>query len=372
MNVEVTPITRRRELRQFMHLPARLHRDHSRWVPPIYADERRFLNPEKNRAFSYSDTTLALAWRNTTLVGRIMGIINRRCNELRNERTGRFGLLESIEDENVAFALLDYIEDWARTKGMNKITGPMGFNDHDPEGFLVEGFEHEPTIATYYNFEYILRFLEAKGYSREVDYVVYKVNVPDAVPELYEKISKRLSTRNEFRLLEFRRRKDVKPYARSIVNLMNEEFRDLYGFVPLDEEEARDLARRYLPLIDPRFLKTVAKDDRIIAFVLGIPNMNDGLRKAKGRLFPFGIFQILRAAKRSKQLDLLLGAIEKEYRGRGLDVMLGGAMMRSAIDAGFECIDSHHELETNTRIRAEMERVGGKVYKRFRIFQKQL
>jgi hypothetical protein len=372
MHVQVKPVSGRRELRQFIYLPAHIHRDHHGWVPPIYMDEWRFFRPKKNKAFSYCDTTLASAYRNGRLAGRIMGIINRRCNEIRKANTARFGFLECYEDEEVAHALLDYIEDWARKKDMNKIIGPMGFTDLDPEGFLVEGFEHQPTIATYYNFEYILRFLESKGYAKEVDYVVYKVEVPDKIPELYEKVSQRLSTRRGFKLVEFTKRKEMKPYVQEIVALMNETFQDLYGYVPLDEEEAADVAKRYLPVLDPRFVKTVRADNQTVAFVLGIPNMNEGIRKAKGRLFPFGIFKIMLAARKSKQLDLLLGAIKQDYRGRGLDVLMGAAMMRSALNAGFELIDSHHELETNTSIRAEMERVGGQVYKRLRIFQKDL
>jgi len=181
MLVEVREITTRRQLRQFIHLPWQMHCSHERWVPPIYADERRFFSAKKNRGFMYCDTTLALAHRNNNLSGRIMGIVNKRCNELQNEKTARFGYLECFEDQEVAHALLDYVEDWARNKGMNKIVGPMGFTDQDAEGFLVEGFENEPTIATYYNFEYMIHFLESKGYEKEVDYLVYNVKVPEKV-----------------------------------------------------------------------------------------------------------------------------------------------------------------------------------------------
>jgi len=280
--------------------------------------------------------------------------------------------LECFEDQEVAHALLDYVEDWARNKGMNKIVGPMGFTDQDAEGFLVEGFENEPTIATYYNFEYMIHFLESKGYEKEVDYLVYNVKVPEKVPEIYERIYNRISTRTEFTLVEFTGRKAIKSYIRPILSLMNETFQHLYGFVPLEEEQMVHLAKRYLPLIDPRFLKVITRENKVVAFVLGIPNMDEGLRKANGRLFPFGIFKIMRAAKNSKQLDLLLGAVKKEYQGRGLDVLMGTAMMRSAKNAGFECLDSHHELETNVKVRAEMQRMGGQIHKRYRIFQKPL
>ncbi|MEE8640340.1 MAG: hypothetical protein V3T41_08020 [bacterium] len=372
MDVQIKQVTGRRELKNFIYLPARIHRDHAMWVPPIYADERRFFNPRKNRAFSYSDATLGLAYRGTRLSGRIMGVINRRSNDLRGERNARFSCLECFEDEEVAHLLLDYVEAWARDKGMDKLVGPLGFTEQDPEGFLVEGFEYEPTIATNYNFEYIPRFLRSKGYTKEVDYVVYRVKIFDEIPEFYQKIYDRVLARGKFSVVEFTKRKKLKPYILPILALMNETFSDLYGYTALDEAEMASLAKQYLPVIDPRFVKVIAEDERVIAFVVGSPNMSEGIRRAKGRLFPFGIFKIMRAAKKTKQLDLLLGGIKREYRGKGLDVLMGTAMMRSAKNGGFAYMDSHHEMETNVKMRAEMERLGGELYKRYRVFQKKL
>ena len=153
---------------------------------------------------------------------------------------------------------------------------------------------------------------------------------------------------------------------------MNETFDGIYGYSPLDREEMEGLAKKYLPLLDTRFVKAVTKDGQVVAFMVAMPDLYEGIVKAKGHLFPFGFVHILRALKRAKQLDLLLGGIKEEYRGRGVDTLLGATMFRSAIAGGFEHIDSHHELETNTKIRAEMEHQGGEVYKRYRIFQKAL
>jgi len=132
------------------------------------------------------------------------------------------------------------------------------------------------------------------------------------------------------------------------------------------------LAKKYLPILDPRFIKVVEKDQNLVAFIVGIPDLGDGIRAAKGRLLPFGFFKILRAAKKTNQLDLLLGAIKEELRGRGADVLMGYSMLESAREAGFTVIDTHHELEDNTRVRAEMERMGGELYKRYRVFQKDI
>jgi hypothetical protein len=133
-----------------------------------------------------------------------------------------------------------------------------------------------------------------------------------------------------------------------------------------------ELAKRYLPVLNPRFVKGVLKDGEVVAFVVGIPDMTEGIQKARGKLFPFGFLKVLRSAKKTKQLDLLLGAIKEKYRGRGLDVLMGVKMIMTAREAGMEMMDTHHELEENVKVRAEMERMGGKVYKKFRVYQKAL
>jgi len=167
MTVQLTPVADRRSLKQFIFLPEQLHRDHPKWMPPIYMDEWKYYDPRKNRAFGYSDVTMVLAWKDGRLVGRVMGIVNRRHNDMMKEATARFACLESTDDPEVAHALLAHVESWARERGMTKIIGPFGFNDQDPEGFLVEGFEYEPTIVTYYNFPYLIPLLEAEGYAKD-------------------------------------------------------------------------------------------------------------------------------------------------------------------------------------------------------------
>lgn len=372
MPVKIKVVQNHRDLRKFISLPAKIHQNHPLWIPPIYMDERRFFNPRKNRAFTYSDTLLLLAYEDNKAVGRIMGIINRRYNEFRKEKHARFGFLECRENQGVAHRLLSRVEQWALGRGMDKIVGPLGFSDQDPEGYLVEGFEHEPTISTYYNFAYFNELLEKEGYLKEKDYVVYRVDLPDKIPDFYAKIYRRAVKKGTYRLIEFWKRKQLKPYIKSIFRVMNECFQDFYGFHPLEEEEMEDLARRYLPILDPRFIKIVAVDDEVIGFNIAMPNLSEGIRRSRGRLFPFGVIKIWRSAKKTKQLDSLIGGIKKEHRGRGVDVMMGYKTIESALRAGFKFVDSHHELEDNYKVRAEMERLGGQVYKRFRIYQKQI
>lgn len=374
MAVDIKEVQSRKDLKAFIYLPEKIHAGHANWVHPIYMDDWKYFDKTKNKAFGYCDTVMLLAHRGGPCVGRVMGVINHRYNDHRNEMTARFGYLETHEDQEAVHALLARVEDWARTKGMTRIVGPYGFSDQDPEGFLIEGFGHRPTIATYYNFEWMPKLVENEGYSKDIDYFVYKLDVPKEMPEFYKRIYERAEKKGNFEIIEFKNKKQLKPWIRPIFSLMNETYmqNNIYGYAPLDEKEMDDLAKRYLPVVNPHFIKVVAKDSEPVAFIIGLPDMSEGIQKAKGKLFPFGFMHILRAAKRTKQLDLLLGAIKDRYRGMGLDVMMGVKMIQSAQEAGYEVMDTHHEMEANVKVRAEMERMGGKIYKKFRVFQKTL
>ena len=374
MAIETREVRGKKDLKTFIYLPEKIHAAHPNWVHPIYMDEWKYFNPKKNRAFSYCETIMLLAFRGKEAVGRIMGIINHRYNDYKKLKTARFGYLETREDEEVIRTLLGRIENWAREKGMTRVVGPYGFSDQDPEGFLIEGFEHRATIATYYNFEWMPRIVEKLGYTKDVDYYVYKLDVPKEIPEFYKRIYERAQRRGNFEVVEFKKRKELKPEVKAVLSLMNECYMDsnIYGYAPLDEEEMEELAKRYLPVLDPRFVKVVKKDGEVVAFIVGMPDLTEGIQKARGRLFPFGFLKILRAAKKTKQLDLLLGAIKEKYRGMGLDVMMGVKTLLSASKAGMDVMDTHHELEENVKVRAEMERMGGKLYKRYRVFKKEL
>ena len=373
MAIEIKIVKDKNDLNAFICLPAIIHKDHKNWVPPIYSDELTFLNPKKNRNLLTSDTILLLAYDGDNLVGRIMGIINKHHNDLHHLKTARFFYLECYNDASVSHALLQYIENWAREKALNKIIGPFGFSDKDPQGFMIEGFEHMPVIATTYNFPFMIGLVEREGYTKEVDCVSYKLPIPKEIPSLYNNILIRILKNNKLNLLEFHSRWPMKKYIVPVFRLINETYKDLYGFIPLDEKEMHEFANRYLPILDPAFVKVVVDNNNtIIAFIIAMPDMNEGIIKAKGKLFPFGFIKILRSAKHAKQLNLMLGAVREEYRGVGFDVLLGSKLFESALKRGIDLIDTHLILENNFKMRAEVEKLGGVIYKRYRVFQKNI
>ena len=374
MTIDIREVKGAADLKTFIYLPEKIHKGHANWVHPLYMDDKRYFTPKRNKAFEFSDVVLFLARRGTKVVGRVMGIINRKFNAYRKEEIARFAYLETWEDREVFRALVKAVEDWARAKGATRIIGPYGFSDQDPEGWIIEGFENRATIATYYNFEWMPRFIEEMGYGKDMDYYVYKIPVPKQLPEFYVKIHDRIVRKGSYTLLEFKKRKELKPWIHPLFELMNETYvhSNIYGYAPLDHKEMDDLAKRYLPVVDPRFVKIVKKGDEVVSFIIAMPDMAGGILKARGRLLPFGFLKILRAAKKTKQLDLLLGAVKEAYRGVGLDVLMGVSTLRAASAAGMEMLDTHHEMETNVKVRGEMEKMGGILYKKFRVWTKAL
>jgi hypothetical protein len=372
MGIELFEVKSKSDLRKFIYLPEKIHQHHKNWIPSLISDDWTLFDPKKNRAFSYCDTILVLAKKEGQIVGRIMGIINRKYNEIHNENNARFVFMECFDDKEVFHELIQFIEKWAKEKGTSKLIGPFGFSDKDPQGFLVEGFDKPTVMVTNCSFSYMADYIEKEGYSQLLDLVQYHVAIPKELPEFYQKVLERLN-RNGYILHEFTHIRDVRPFIVPVFNLTNEAFSKIYGYVPYDEREMKDFANRYLPILNPRFIKLITnKDKEVIAYIIAMPSISEGLKKSKGRLFPFGFIHILRSMKTTKQLDLFLGAIKSEYRNVGLDSLLATSMLKSAREANLEIIDSHVILEKNTKMRAEIERVGGEIYKRYRVFQKDI
>jgi hypothetical protein len=373
MSILIKEVSSRSELRAYIHLPAKIHAKHNNWVPPMYGDEWEFYDPEKNRFFQDCSTILYLALKNGKPVGRIMGIINHKYNKVNQEESGRFFAFECYNDVEVARDLLTAVEVWLRKQGIKKIVGPFGFSDKDPEGFLIEGFDLPVIIATNYSLPYMVDLTEQCGYTKEIDCVDYIMPVPQVIPEFYKAIYIRTLENNHFTLREFTSRRDLKPCIRPVFELINKTYAHIYGFSELTVKEMDYFANRYLSVINPKFVKLIYDEHkRLIAFALAMPEISAGIRKAHGRLFPFGFIHILRTSRTSRLLTMLLGAIDTEYRNNGLDAVLGIKMLESAQAEKMEFIDSHLVLETNLKMRAEYEKLGGVVKKRFRIFSKAL
>jgi ribosomal protein S18 acetylase RimI-like enzyme len=368
----IKEVLTKKERRDFIYLPEKVHKTEPDWLPPIYMDEWELYDKKKNKSYQYADAILLLAYKDKKPVGRIMGIINNRYNAIHDEQHGRFCFMECFNDKEVFHNLISKAEEWARQKGMVKMIGPLGFSDKDPQGFQIEGFEYPLFMTAPNNSKYMPELIEQEGYEKKVDLVNYLGKLPDKLPEVYEKILERMKNNLEYKIIEFKAKKELKPYIIGVLELMNETFVEIYGFVPLNDKEKVDFAARYLPILDPNFIKVVETKGILAGFAIGMPDVSNGIRNAKGRLLPFGLFKILRDSKRSKKLLMMLGGVKKEYRGKGLEVLMGVKILQSGIKHKMDSLDSHLVLEDNTRMRSEYERIGCRVVKRFRIYQKDL
>lgn len=372
--ITVAEVTDKKGLREFVMLPAKIHRGHANWVPPIYLDDFGFFNSQKNSSFNFCSHIKLLAYMDGKCVGRVMGLINHRYNERRNENNARFSYLETYDNQEVVHALITFIENWARSLGAEKIVGPMGFSDKEPQGYMIEGFDHPVSLVTNCNLPYQVSLLENENYTTEVNLLVYKAPITDSLPPVYQRILSRLEQLNgDFRIREPINRLELRKYIRPVLRLTNKAFADIYGSMPYEDHEMAEFANRFILFLNPHFVKIVEdRHGQVVAYVVAMSDISEGIRKAGGRVIPFGLFTILRGGRRSNQLNLMLGAVEERYRGRGLDVMMALKLFKSARERGKTVMDSHLILEDNLKMRAELERIGGEVYKRYRIYQKVL
>jgi GNAT superfamily N-acetyltransferase len=372
MEIRISEVKSKKDYKTFIYLPEKIHKGDKFWLPPIYLDEKKFFKPETNLSFRDCEYTIALAFKDGVPVGRIMGIIHKKHNEIFNLKNARFGYMECYNDAEVFHALIQYIENWAREKGMNKVIGPYGFTDRDIQGFQIKGFEYEPVVDAACNPPYMPEFLEKEGYAKELDCVIHRFPLTTQLPEVYTKIYERIISRKDYVFHNFTKRSQFKDFIVPVFRMLNESFTDIYGFMPMDELEMVEMAKKYIPILDPRFVKIVTKDNKVVAFMVAMPNMYKGIQKSKGRLFPFGLFYILKAIKTAEAANTMLGAVSPEYQKHGLDAFLGLATIQAAKDAGMKYLDTHVVMEDNKDMMAETQRYGSYEIKRFRVFQKSL
>jgi hypothetical protein len=334
-------------------------------------DEWDFFNPQKNKSFEKCDHILFLAYKAGKVVGRCMGLVHHKYNMDHNEKCGRFAYIETWNDQEVFHALIQFVANWSKERGMEKLVGPMAFSDKDPQGFLIEGFDEPIPMAAYCNYPYVIDLLENEGFKKHVDLVVYKIPIPDKFPPIYDKVAERFkSNQKNIRIVEFTSRVKLRPFIKPVLTLINKTFIDIYGFTPFSEKEMSDFANRYIIFINPRFVKVaVNENNEVIGTIVAMSDISKGIQKTNGKVLPFGIVTILAEGKKSNQLNLMLGAVDPRYQGRGVEIIMGIKMMESARKEGKIVMDSHLELEYNTKVRAEMERMGGVVYKKCRIFE---
>ena len=376
MSVEIRTVKSGWDRRAFVRLPFKLYRGNSCWVPPLIRDELDTFNPKKNPAFHQAEARLFMAYRHGQPVGCVAAILSHAANEKYHTRNMRFGWFETVEDYEVAEALLRAVEAWAKERGMDTITGPHGFTDLDHQGMLIEGFDRLPTISVYYNPPYYPEFVQRYGFEKEIDYVEFLSHFPveegfgPRITALVDKIKKR----GEVRLLEFKNMKEALTRADELFDVLNETYGDIYGTTPLDEEQKRYYTKKYISFLDLKFLRVaVNRQNEMVGFFIAMPSLSRAFQKARGRLLPFGWFHILRALKaRQETLDFYLVAVKPSYRIKGVMPLMVSDLLYMAMENGFKEGESSPMLETNTPVLGLHHYAAYELHKRRRIYKKKV
>lgn len=371
MSIVIKEAISKKDLRVFAKFPLDLYKDNLYWVPQITADEVKLISRDSNPAFEFCDAGYWLAYKDGKLVGRIGGIINHRYNEKIGKQCARFSMIDLIEDPEVAKALLDTVENWAKSRGAVLLHGPFGFTDMDPEGMLVEGFEELGTIATIYNYPYYPTFMEQNGYIKEIDWIEYELIPAKEIPEKVARIAQISLERYHLKVLKFKKAKDLLPYAHEIFEVLNACYKDLHGFVSLTDKQIDLYIKQYFGFVVPEYIPIVVDaQNHVVAFGITMPSLSKAFQKAKGSLFPFGFIHILRAMKNNDRVDLYLTGVRPDYQDKGVNAIMMVEMNQVYIKNKVKKVESNPELETNTKVQAQWRFYEKRLHKRRRCYIK--
>lgn len=352
MQVIVKQVVTNKELKKFVHFPNALYKDNPHYVPQIEAMDRDTLTPGKNHAFEVCEAGYWLAYNEREeVVGRVACIINRRYNEKVGEKICRFGWIDFIDDQDVSAALMRTVEQYAKEKGMNVINGPMGFLEFDAAGVLVEGFDQLPTAYGKYNAPYYEKHLLDLGYVKDIDFVEYRILVPDVIPERYARMAQLVATKFNLHEAPITNRSEIKPYLNGLFECLNSAYSKLHGFTELTPGQCEDLKKQFLGNINVDYLSIVLdEDEKVIAFGVALPSLAMAMQKAKGSMFPLGWLHMLKALKKNDTIDLLLIAIDEKYKNKGVNAMVFDKFAQGITKNGIKYIESTRELEDNTSV----------------------
>ena len=362
-------------IKSFVKFERDLYRGNPYYVPPLLSSELDNLLPERNPAFDFCDAAYFMAYRDGKPVGRIVVMINRQVNELSGEANARFGWIDFIDDREVAAALLGKAEEWAREKGMKKLIGPLGFTDLDREGTLVEGFEELSTMATIYNHPYYEGHIRAAGYEKDSDWMEFVMEVPDSVPEKYNRIADIVKQRFGLKVVKYTSRKHIKEdYGHALFHLINEAYKDLYQYSPLTERQIDKYINDYLNLLNLDLLTLVVdKNRRLVGVGISLPSMSRALQKSHGKMLPFGWYHLLKGLKGvNDRVDLLLVAVAPDYQNKGVNALLFQDLIPQFIKYGYKYAESNPEMETNAKVQSQWGFFTRRQHRRRRSFFKNL
>ena len=372
--INIIEVTTKKQRKEFIEYPLRLYKNNPYFVPPLYGDEKALFT-KKNIYNVTCDSVFYLAQRDGKTVGRIQGIVQKQYNEINGKKQVRFTRFDCEDNAETAKALFNAVEEWARSKQMEEIVGPLGYSDMEREGLLIEGFDYLSTFEEQYNYPYYGGLIEACGYAKDVDWVesrLFKTPQDDAK---LERLIKRAMDRNELHYagVGMNKRQFIKKYEKSIFECLDECYKDLYGTVPFTPEMRKQMIDQFMLILDKKYLTAVCdKDENVVAFGICIPGIGKALQKSGGRLTPACLIRLFKELKNPESIDLGLVGILPKYQKSGLSAYMMVVLRDLFAEESVQYLETNLNLEDNIAIQATWKHFEHIQHKRRRSYIKKI
>lgn len=374
MSIEIREVLSKKELKTWVRFPNKLYKNNEYFVPFLENDEIDTFSVEKNPSYAFCETKLFLAYKDGEVVGRIAGLINHAYNKKWGKNAIRYTRFDFIDDYEVSKKLLDAVVAWGRERSFDEIMGPMGFNDTDHQGMLVEGFDQLNMSVTFYNYPYYVEHMERLGLTKSIDWIEYKIKCPDETDSRIERIANHILERGKYTVVTYTDRKVLYNDAFEAFQVVDEAEAVLYGTVPLTEEVIKNMIDNYIPLVDLDYICSVKDTEgRIVAFGVMVPSLAKAFKKANGRMLPLGIIHMLRALKgKNDTLEMYFVAVDPRHQLAGIPALLIDTLTKKCIENGIACCETGPMLETNGAVHSLWHYFDKEQHKRRRCYVKSI
>lgn len=369
----VKEVSSARDVKEFINFPLRLYKKCPYFVPPLYGDEKKLVS--SGGCSDTADSVFYLAVEDGKTVGRIQGIVQKQYNEIHNVSQLRFTRFDTVNDKRVAEALLSAVEKWGFERGMTEIRGPLGFNDLDREGLLVEGFEENSTFEEQYNYQYYAELIESCGYAPDVDWLEYELKMPEKRNEMLSRVAKRTMELHKLHIADtsLPKRKYIEKYRDGFFECLDVCYRHLYGTVPISKETQDELVEQFMLIVNKEFAVFICdENERVVGFGLCFPGIGDAVKKSGGRLTLPTLVRILKTVRAPKTIDLGLVAIRPEYQNAGINAVILDGMLQMLEAGKVKRCETNLNLESNTAVQAQWKYFDARRHKRRRSYKKKL
>ncbi|MFH1421137.1 MAG: N-acetyltransferase [Planctomycetota bacterium] len=366
--VEILPVNSSKLMKHFIKFPWKIYNDDKKWAPPLISEIKKKFNQAKNPFFQYGKVQSFLARRNGGFVGRITAIYNPRHNQYHNDKVGFFGLFDAINDVKVAEPLFQVVKNWLTEYDRDIIRGPFNFSTNDESGLLIEGFDDPPQIMMPYNPPYYADLIESCGLKKVKDLYAYTMDANVTLPEKFYKVAELVRKKTEitFRSIDFSK---IKEEIKLIKEVYNKAWAPNWGFFPMTEKEFEHMGKELKKIAAPEIILIAEAKGEPVGFSLALPDINQALMGCNGRLFPFGIFKLLKNMKKINRIRVLVLGVIEGYRRRGIDALFYLETFKRAVKLGYKSGEMSWILEDNNAMNNALVALGAHLYKKYRIYE---